>query len=262
MSFDEQELTRRGMMAAAALVSAGVLTWSGGLLVPAGAAEKAQKGKQAAKTAGNKGKQDDEDEDVSATEDLMREHGVLRRTLIVYAEAARTLRTRPESVDPAALADAADLFRAFGENYHERILEEEHVFPEVHRAGGPSATLVDVLLNQHQRGREITDYITNVTKGGRIGSGDAEPLANVLEAMTRMYEAHATWEDTVIFPAWKKEQSQERLEELAEEFEEIEHRQFGKDGHEEALKRIARVEQALGLSDLDRYTAPAPPKRG
>ena len=260
MSFDDDELTRRGMIAAAALVSAGVLTWSRGVLVPAEAAEQARKGKQGTKAGEGKGNEGDED--VSATEDLMREHGVLRRTLIVYAEAARALRTRPDSIAPAALADAAALFRSFGEDYHERILEEEHVFPEVHQAGGPNEKLVDVLLIQHQRGREITDYITSVTRGGRIGSGHAEPLSNVLEAMVRMYEAHATWEDTVIFPAWKKEQSKARLDELAEKFEEIEHQQFGKDGFEDALKRIARVEEMLGLSDLDRYTAPEPPNRG
>jgi hypothetical protein len=51
-----------------------------------------------------------------------------------------------------------------------------------------------------------------------------------------------------------------RLDELAEKFEEIEHQQFGKDGFDDALERIARIEQALGLADLRTYTASSPPR--
>jgi hypothetical protein len=74
-----------------------------------------------------------------------------------------------------------------------------------------------------------------------------------------MYNLHAAWEDTVIFPAWKSMQSKERLEELAGKFEEIEHERFGKDGFEDAVARILKVEQALGLADLAAFTASPPP---
>jgi hypothetical protein len=70
-------------------------------------------------------------EDVSANEDLMREHGVLRRALLVYFLAAPKLRTDPASVSPAALHKTAVLFRQFGEDYHERQLEEPFIFPAV-----------------------------------------------------------------------------------------------------------------------------------
>jgi len=69
----------------------------------------------------------------------MREHGVLRRALLVYAEPAPRLRANPGIVDPKALNDTAKLFRTFGEDYHERKLEEAHVFPAVRKAGGPCA---------------------------------------------------------------------------------------------------------------------------
>jgi hemerythrin-like domain-containing protein len=200
-------------------------------------------------------------EDVSATEDLMREHGVLRRTLIVYSELAARLQAGGGDVDPAALADAARLFREFGEDYHERMLEERYIFPEVRRAGGPSAKLVEVLLQQHQRGREITDYLRRVGMRGQIGA-DTVPLANALASMARMYHAHAAWEDTVVFPTWTKMQSRSRLRDLAEKFEEIEHRQFGKDGFDDAVARISRIEETLGLGDLAGYTAPPAPAAG
>lgn len=140
----------------------------------------------------------------------------------------------------------------------ERTLEEQHIFPEVRKAGGPNEKLVEVLLVQHQRGREITDYLYRLGSLGQLGN-QSEPLANALASMARMYQAHSAWEDTVIFPAWKKTQSKARLDELAEKFEEIEHQQFGKDGFDDAVQRIARIEQSLGLADLGTYTADHPP---
>ena len=63
----------------------------------------------------------------------MREHGVIRRALLVYAELADKVRKSSASVDAASLRKAAQLFRTFGEDYHERMLEEEHIFPVVRK---------------------------------------------------------------------------------------------------------------------------------
>src|SRR5690348_6883956 len=78
-----------------------------------------------------------EEKDVGAVEDLMREHGVLRRVLLVYEETVSKLRSRPDTVDASALNKAAKLFHDFGEEYHERKLEEAYIFPRVRKAGGP-----------------------------------------------------------------------------------------------------------------------------
>jgi hemerythrin-like domain-containing protein len=243
MDFDSTELNRRGAIALAAALGTGVLTIRSGVLT-ANADEK---------------KKDEGGEDVSATEDLMREHGVLRRTLNVYAELAAKLSAGKTDIDLPALADAAKLFHDFGEDYHEHMLEEAYIFPEVQKAGGPNEKLVEVLLAQHRRGREVTDYIYRLASQAKL-QGHQEALAKVLSTFSRMYNAHSAWEDTVIFPAWKASQSKARLAELADKFEDIEHEKFGKDGFEDAVARIARIEQAFGLSDLSVFTAPAPPK--
>src|SRR5882724_1841646 len=60
---------------------------------PAGSAAPGKKADEAA---------DGDAEDVSAVEDLMREHGVIRRILVVYRESAARLRQKPS----ALLADA------------------------------------------------------------------------------------------------------------------------------------------------------------
>lgn len=202
---------------------------------------------------------DHADEDVSATEDLMREHGVLRRALNVYSELAIRLQARRPQIDAAALLDAARLFREFGEDYHEAMLEEQHVFPDLRKSGGANEKLVDVLLSQHQRGREITDYIFHVASRGSV-RGDAKPLARALASMARMYDAHAAFEDTAAFPAWKAALPKDKLDELAKTFADIEQKKFGNDGFEQAAARIAKIEQAFGLRDLAAFTAPPPPK--
>jgi hemerythrin-like domain-containing protein len=56
----------------------------------------------------------------------------------------------------------ATLFRSFGEDYHEKKLEEAFLFPRIKEkaADTEAAKYVDILIEQHNRGREITDYIS------------------------------------------------------------------------------------------------------
>jgi hemerythrin-like domain-containing protein len=194
--------------------------------------------------------------EVTAVEDLMREHGVLRRALFVYSEATTRLRSNPSEVPPDALARTAKLFRSFGEDYHEKKLEETFIFPAVKRGGGKAASMTDVLIKQHSRGREITDYILAVTKVGKFDLGSTEPLARTMESMVRMYRAHAAREDTVVFIAWKQILTTQQLDEMNEKFEDIEHEMFGKEGFENTVRQIADIETELGLADLAQLTAP------
>lgn len=111
----------------------------------------------------------------------MREHGVLRRVLLVYQESASKLRKNPSSVDGSALNGAAKLFQVFGEDYHERKLEESHIFPRAGKAGGFAGGYIRVLTDQHKRGREVTQYVIAVTRAGRVSTANAEPLARAFE---------------------------------------------------------------------------------
>lgn len=225
-------------------------------LVGAGAAGAAVLGSLA--VGCHKGEDEDKEKEVGAVEDLMREHGVIRRGLVVYREAAMRLRASPGGVPASALQDAAKLLRTFGEDYHEKQLEEAHLFPAVKKAGGAGAADVDVLVAQHQRGREITEYVLSATRGGAIAGAAADPLARALEQFARMYEEHAAREDTIVFPAWKKALSAKQLDEMGDLFEDIEHKTFGKDGFDDAVEKIAAIEKAMGL-ELGALTAPPPP---
>jgi hemerythrin-like domain-containing protein len=202
----------------------------------------------------------EEGKEVEAVEDLMREHGLLRRALLVYGEAATRLVRGDGNVPLPELGRVATLFRDFGENYHERALEERHVFGPVGKSGGRNAMLVQTLTMQHERGREVTDYVTAVAGKGRVA--DAATFAKVLADFARMYEHHAAIEDTVVFPAWKAAITPAQYHEASEEFEELEHQLFGQDGFEDALRKVAASEEAFGLGNLDSVTVPMPPKAG
>jgi hemerythrin-like domain-containing protein len=210
------------------------------------------------KAWGEQGKEQPEPE-VTATEDLMREHGVIRRALLVYSQLADELRKSPGSVDAAALHKAAQLFRTFGEDYHERMLEEQHIFPIVRKMKGEAAKYPDILVAQHLRGREITEYTLAVTNAAKISVHHGESLARALEGFVRMYENHAAREDTIVFPAWKTNFSNKQLDELSDEFEDIEHKMFGKDGFEDAEKTISDIEASFGFADISQFTPPPPP---
>lgn len=76
---------------------------------------------------------DAKEELVSPAEDLMREHGVLKRILLIYGEAIRKIDSR-QDLPPDVIVDSANIIRRFIEDYHEK-LEQEQLFPRFRKAG-------------------------------------------------------------------------------------------------------------------------------
>jgi hemerythrin-like domain-containing protein len=98
---------------------------------------------------------------LNPVEHLMSEHGVLRRVLLIYDEAANRLRNNME-IPPGVIEDSAGIIRRFIHNYHEK-LEEEQIFP--HFSGTESLTnLLAVLTAQHAAGQRLTDSIEQYFK--------------------------------------------------------------------------------------------------
>ena len=73
----------------------------------------------------------------------MREHGVLKRVLLIYGEAIRRIDANAD-LPPDTVADSAKIIRSFIEDYHEK-LEENFLFPRFRKAG-KLVDLVDVLF--------------------------------------------------------------------------------------------------------------------
>lgn len=188
--------------------------------------------------------------DVGPAEDLMREHGVLNRLLLVYDEVARRIDAR-EPAPAAPLASAARIVQRFVEEYHER-LEEEFLFPRFERAGR-HVELVAVLRLQHERGRALTARVLAASAGGTLPRTVVQPLRRFV----RMYRPHEAREDTVLFPAFRRLVAEREYDELGERFEDEEHRRFGARGFEGIVDEVAAIERSLGIDDLGRFTPPA-----
>jgi hemerythrin-like domain-containing protein len=189
---------------------------------------------------------------VSPAEDLMREHGVLRRILLVYEEAARRLEAGGE-LPPQILPESAGLVRTFIEQYHEK-LEEDFLFPRFRKAN-TLVDLVEVLVEQHKAGRRLTDAILRLGGTGLPQAPeDRRTLARTLRQFLRMYRPHAAREDTVLFPAFRRIVSVKEYDDLGEAFEDKEHELFGEQGFEKMVDRVALLEKALGIDALGQFT--------
>jgi hemerythrin-like domain-containing protein len=196
--------------------------------------------------------EEEEEEEISPAEDLMREHGVLDRVLLIYEEGERRLHSGGE-LDPAVLNEGAGIVQRFIEEYHEK-LEEQHLFPRFEKAH-VLGDLVGVLRTQHAAGRVVTARIQRLaTMGALETADDRQQLANALRQFVRMYRPHAAREDTVLFPALRRVVSAHELGALGGEFEDEEHRRFGEGGFEEVVTQVAGLEGRFGIEDLTQFT--------
>jgi len=196
-------------------------------------------------------KDGDKEEDIPPTEDLMREHGVLRRILLIYDEAARRLPGDDAVV--AVVGSAASVVRRFVEAYHEK-LEEEFVLPKLEKAG-KLVELAKIIRVQHTAGRKLTESLARNAKAGKDASAEQRrAIVTDMQTFARMYAAHTAWEDTEIFPAYRAQFTEAEFDKLGEQFEEQEHKLLGKSGFEGSLKEVGDLEKALGIHDLARYT--------
>ena len=191
--------------------------------------------------------------DVSTNEDLMREHGVLNRILLIYDEVTRRIQAN-EKIDTTVVTKSAGLIKSFIEDYHEK-LEEDYIFPRFEQAG----KLIELTVNlraQHAMGRRVTERIAAAAKGG-----DMQTLPKLLAAFNRMYRPHEAREDTVLFPALHKLVSKHEYDALGEQFESIERKTFGGDGFDMAVEQVAELEKQFGIYDIAQFTPSLPPTK-
>ena len=225
-------------------------------------------GKLAAATAilpamlvAQKATEPERDDRISTGEGLMRENGILKRVLLMYDEVIRRIDAKQDFPLQTAI-DSTEIVRKFIHDYHEK-LEEEHLFPlfrnyyrrdNVLRLYAQKLVdLVDILHEQHQAGRPLTDRIVSTLQSLKTAD-DRQKLARDLRAFIRMYAPHAAREDTVLFPALHVIITRQEYEALGEKFVEIEHKTFGGSGFYIYLDSVTAFEKYLGIYDLAQFT--------
>jgi len=202
--------------------------------------------------AQSKGAKEEKPDEVGPTEDLMREHGVVNRVLLVYEHFVVQIEQKRD-LKPEWVSSAASMIRNFVEDYHERQ-EEQFLFPHIEKAHA-LADLASVLKAQQQAGRKLTDQIVSLAKVR--DSNDRTKLTQSLRQFVRMYRPHEAREDTVLFPELRKIVSAHEFDALGEQFETNEHKQFGADGFKLYRDKVADLEKQLGIYDIAQFTPPS-----
>ena len=196
------------------------------------------------------GKKSAESVPVTATEDLMREHGVVERLLLIYDTGIRRL-GQGEDLDPKILTQTAETMRDFVHDYHEKN-EEDQVFPRF-KTAGRMVELVNVLVIQHAAGRKLTERILAAAPQAR-NREPREAMGRDIQAFIAMYRPHAAREETDLFPTLRQLVTSDEYEGIADEIEKRERQAFGADGFEKIAKKVAEIETVIGIHDLDVFT--------
>ena len=196
------------------------------------------------------GKKSAESVPVTATEDLMREHGVVERLLLIYDTGIRRL-NQGEDLDPTILTQAAETMRDFVHDYHEKN-EEEQVFPRF-KTAGRMVELVTVLQAQHVACRKLTERVLDLSP--KSGSKEQrDQMIQAMQATITMYRPHAAREDTDVFPTLRSLVTPNEFEQIGEALEKSETEKFGADGFEKVAKKVEALEKRLGINDISQFT--------
>lgn len=180
------------------------------------------------------------------TEDLMREHGILNRIMLIYEDVLCKIENNIH-FDLQLLFDASKIVKEFIEEYHEPM-EEKYIFAfllerQMH------VELITELTKQHHLSKIITNKIFKC-----INSVDLVRLSKYIKIFLYMYRAHESREDTIIFNQFRKIAGTKIMAEYGEKFEESEHELFGPGGYEHILDKVMNIEIKLGIHNLQMYT--------
>jgi len=189
--------------------------------------------------------------EVSPLEDLMREHGLLSRILLIYDEVRRRLDSGAQ-YPPQVVTQAAGIVRRFVEDYHEE-LEGNHIFPRFEKSGRET-DLVKVLRTQHEAGRRLTDLIMRSAEAGGGAPQERRQLSEYLRLFARMYRPHKARENTVLFPGLHSIVTAKEYDAMGDVFEDRERALFGEGGFEKMVGAIAGLEKQLGIYHLSAFT--------
>ncbi|WP_238881843.1 hemerythrin domain-containing protein [Clostridium sp. YIM B02551] len=193
--------------------------------------------------------------EIYPTEDLMREHGVMHRMLLIYNDALKYLSGQKMNsgvIIYSIIYNTAMIAQQFIEDYHQR-LEEQYVFPKL--SSNPKySELINTLLNQHNAARKLTNNIIYSSTKNTCYFENKLQLIRLLSIYINMYDPHSAREDTVIFPAFHEVVNPEEFKELGDLFEKIEEQKFGEDGFKHIVNEVANIEKELGIYNLNQFT--------
>lgn len=175
---------------------------------------------------------------------LSDEHRLIQRYLDLLAKAQELIaQGRPVSI--TFFKQGLQFAREFVDEYH-HFKEEDVLFALVDQKGtGDIGDEIEILRNQHERGRALIKEIASTVAGNGLGeSARASRLMQGLEAYTALVREHIHLEDDLIFPHARRSLTPEEMEVLRTQYE-SERRRFGRDTLERNQQLVADMGSLL-----------------
>lgn len=170
--------------------------------------------------------------DMTPTETLKHEHQIV---LLVLKGAGREARSSKKNgtSDITKVDQMLDFFKTFVDRCH-HTKEERHLFPALERhSGSPKEAPIEVLLQEHEAGRQRVKAIGEALPEARLGRPDAvaEICENLL-AYVKLLRSHIEKEDKFLFPFAEKVLTRKEQAALEDAFEKVEAEEMGEGVHE------------------------------
>jgi hemerythrin-like domain-containing protein len=184
---------------------------------------------------------------MQATDILMHEHGVILR-VIGALEIETDRLAAGQDVRPGFFLDAADFIKGFADGCHHKK-EEGVLFKAMIAAGLPQQSgPIGVMLAEHEQGRLYTRGMRDAAN--RLAAGDETARAEVVNnarGYAALLRQHIQKENGILFPMADQVIPFAQQDQVADDFEWVEHEETGEGVHEkyvalaEALEREARA---------------------
>lgn len=187
---------------------------------------------------------------LSIPEQLMRQHAIADRLLLVY-QTAVTPATGAAQPPMKVLATTAQMIRSNVDDFHVR-LEEEQIFP-LFQKSSKMTDLVNTLREQHATGRRLTDSILKATSVS-AASANTGTLTNDLRAYIHMIQAHTAFEETLLYPQIRTVASAGDLDKVHKAILDAGRQRPASESFSGLLAKIADLDNAAGITGLAQFT--------
>jgi hemerythrin-like domain-containing protein len=175
------------------------------------------------------------------TEDLIREHEAIKIMLSIMTKIAGNIET-DKGFDTRDVEKIIDFLRTFADKCHHGK-EETALFPALVLAGIPEDNgPVGVMLHEHNIGRGyINGLISGVEDFKKSFANSGGLIAACLTNYVNLLQSHIQKEENVLFPMADKVLSEQKQNEIFEQFEKIEEDVVGHGVHEQYHKLLKQL---------------------
>jgi hemerythrin-like domain-containing protein len=180
---------------------------------------------------------------------LMKEHRVIERMLEVLRRELEDIRSTG-TADPVAIDEAADFIRWYADRCHHGK-EEEILFARLAEKdiGGELRSMMDDLVEDHVRGRELTRRLVEANRQYKHGDSEAlGEIADALEQLAEFYPQHIHKEDRLFFKPCLEQFSAEEKTLMLDDFDEFDRSLI----HERYAEQVAELLERTAATPRER----------